>query len=67
MPLHQPNVVSWTKEGEPWVLMSVDELMDTREADEVEITPMEVVVTAPIVSWPNDPFPNYPRPNGNGE
>lgn len=66
-PLHQPNVVSWTEEAEPRVLTSVDELMDAREADEVEITPMEVVVTAPIVSWPDDSFPDHSRSNGNGE
>ena len=49
------------------MLTSVDELMDARETDEVEITPMEVVVTAPVVSWPDDLFPDHPRSNGNGE
>ena len=66
-PLHQLNVVSWAEEAEPRVLTSVDELRDARVADEVEITPMGVVVTALIVSWPDDPFPDHPRSNGNGE
>ena len=66
-PLHRPEMVSWTEDAEPRILASVDELMDAREAGEVEITPTEVVVTAPVVSWPGDPFPDRPRSNGDGE
>lgn len=63
-PLRQPNLVSWKDGANPHVLTSVSELMAARDDGELDITPTEVVDTAPVVSWPGDPFVEYPKANG---
>jgi len=64
-PLRRPHVVSWTEDADARVLRSVEELMAARDAGELEITPTDVVVTAPVVSWPGDPFGDSSEANGN--
>lgn len=64
IPLRRPHVVTWTKDADARVLRSVEELMAARDAGELEITPTDVVVTAPVVSWPDDPFGDSPESNG---
>jgi len=62
-PLRRPHVVSWMEDADARVLKSVEKPMAARDAGELEITPTDVVVTAPVVSWPDDPFGDSPEPN----
>jgi hypothetical protein len=55
-PLRRPHVVTWAEDADARILRSVKELMAARDAGELEISPTDVVVTAPVVSWPGDPF-----------
>lgn len=63
-PLRHPHVVTWNENADARVLTSADELMAARNAGKLEITPTDVVVTAPVVNWPGDPFVDYPKANG---
>ena len=64
-PLRRPYVVTWAEDADARVLRSVEELMAAQDAGELEITPTDVVVTAPIVSWPGDPFGDASEANEN--
>lgn len=64
-PLRRPHVVTWAEDADARVLRSVGELMAARDAGELEISPTDVVVTAPVVSWPGDPFGDASETNEN--
>ena len=55
-PLRRPHAVSLAEDANERVLRSVEELLAARDAAELEVTPTDVVVTAPVASWPGDPF-----------
>lgn len=56
-PLRRPHVVKWKGDATPRILTSESELRAAESANELDIMPTDMVVTAPVVSWPGDPFP----------